>query len=58
MTCYFCKTKEVQLYNDIGLCKYYICFNCWESIIPSYITQTKQKWKLIQMRGDKISETL
>ncbi len=56
MGCYFCKTETVQLYGNIPLCEYYICYNCW-SKFTSYIPE-EQKWKLIQMRGDKISETL
>ena len=58
MKCYFCKNRKWQdLYIDKRFCEYYICLDCW-SELPMYVLNTAQRWKLVQLRGDKISETL
>jgi hypothetical protein len=58
MHCYFCSKHQNIDWFAHRNCDYMICWNCWNSIIPKYITNNNQKWKFIQMRGDKISEIL
>jgi hypothetical protein len=56
MNCFFCKTNDFRRLHMRVDCIYFICDSCLDKM-TSYIPE-EQKWKLIQMRGDKISETL
>jgi hypothetical protein len=54
--CYFCNNNHISELHAKNGCDYYICGTCLNKI-SSYIPE-EQKWKLVQMRGDKKRETL
>jgi hypothetical protein len=56
MGCHFCKNEIWNVYTNAN-CDYCICWDCWE-IQTRLVSNKEQSWKLIQLRGDKIRETL
>ncbi len=57
MGCYFCKQDDWGAIINLQYSEYYICLDCWDKL-PTYLPTDEQKWKLIQMRGDKLNAAL
>ena len=58
MDCAFCSRKTTKgLLTNVN-CDYIICGNCIDEIPKELVGSHEQLWKLIQMRGEKINETL